>query len=199
MNNSEPVIVFYKYPLCNHCRDVSNIWDTPPSHNEDSIVNSLKKVNPNIRFFIVTAKDRNGTFDENIVPKDLIRYATSFPQILLIPGKTWDAAMAKLGHKNDVKLIDGVKIMNGKWENGILKEYYIYNIKTPSEYTRWLTDCYEDEEFKRVQWGNDLVIPIKSKSTKPLIIQQPMKYSNEYVLSTVAHESCSVRLISRKK
>jgi len=200
MNNPEPVIVFYKSPLCHHCTEVSNIWDTPPSKYEDSIVNSLKKVNPKIRFFIVTAKDKTGVFDENVAPKDLMRYATSFPQILLIPGKTWDAAMAKLGNKNDIKLIDGVKVMNGRWDNGKLKDEFVYNNKNPSEYERWLKDCYEDDDFKRVQFGTELKIPLTPlKSSKPLITKQSTKSTNEYVLSTVGQESCSVRLISRTK
>lgn len=207
MNNSEPVIVFYKSPSCSHCRDISNIWDTPPSNNEDSIVTSLKRVNSKIRFFTVTAKNREGSFDENLAPKDLFRYANRLPQILLIPGKKWDAAMAKLGSKNDIKLIDGVKIMNAKWENGMLKENNEYNMKIPSEYEKWLKACYDDEEFKTVQFNQQLNVPIKSQSIikdtnlKELNSKNKnsknanLKSEVEYVLSNFGNDSCGIRII----
>ena len=85
-NNPEPTVVLYKSNICRHCTALSSIWDTPPNKDEDSVVTALKKVYPKLRFYILTAKDNTGKFDENVAPKDLIRYGKWYPMILLIPG-----------------------------------------------------------------------------------------------------------------
>lgn len=142
MSLSEPVIVFYKSKNCGFCTDVSNIWDNSSSNSELSITASLRKVNPNVRFFIVNAIDRTGNFDENLAPKDLIRYAKiRFPQIILIPGPLWDTAMANLGPNNNIKLIENVKVMNFKIVNEKLEYEEKYDLLVPSDYERWFNDC----------------------------------------------------------
>lgn len=151
MFSSEPTVVLYKSLTCGHCDDLTKIWDSAPKEGGISIMDALKRVNPKIRFSVVTAKDQDGKFDEKLYPSDLIRYSGRFPRILLIPGSLWDSAMAKLGPKNDVKLINGVQVMNAKWENNILKQHVKYNIMNPEDYSEWLIECQNDENFRRVQ------------------------------------------------
>ena len=90
MITSGPVVVFYKSNTCTDCASLSNIWN--------NVVNSLKKINSKIRFFIVSDTDHKSE------PKDLVRYKKWFPMILLIPGNLWDHAMLD----GDVELIQGV-------------------------------------------------------------------------------------------
>jgi hypothetical protein len=190
MFNSEPTVVLYKSLTCGYCDDLSKIWDIPPSGSNISIMDALKRVNPKIRFSVVTAKDQDGRFDEKLYPSDLIRYGGRFPTILLIPGSLWDAAMSKLGSKNDVKLIDGVQIMNGKWENNILRRFAKYNIMNPEDYSEWLIECQNDENFRRVQ--SDLSSFIITNRSSSLIT------SNKTPLITCNDNVCSLKLIPRK-
>lgn len=212
---SEPVVVLYKSSACRHCTALSNIWDKPPSKDQDSVMTALKKVYPNLRFYVVTAKDNTGKFDENTAPKDLIRYAKWFPNILLIPGQLWDAAMAKLGPKNDVMLIDGVQIMNGRLVNGVPNYEQLYDIRKPSEFANWLKVSLENEDFRRVQsksGGSGIIVPTTQTPSQPIqplltSIMRPANTSNNYAVAGVVdshgtgHTSdiCAMRIISRPK
>jgi hypothetical protein len=225
----EPTLVLYKSSMCRHCTALSNIWDTPPSKDEDSVTSALKKVYPKLRFYVVTAKDNTGKFDENTVPKDLIRYGKWYPMILLIPGRLWDNAMAKLGPKNDVQLIEGVQIMNGMWDNNELKYTPKYDIRKPSEFSKWLREALDNDEFKKVQNGtatqtSSMLVPTiqtaGSQPIQPLLtnIVRPGNTSTSYVAagstdrhsamepgsksadsSTALGDICSMRIISRPR
>lgn len=185
---SEPVVVFYKSNTCRHCASLLSIWDKPPSKDEDSVITAMKKVYPKIRFFIVSSKDNSGKFDENTAPKDLIRYAKWFPMILLIPGKTWDLAMSKLGPKNDVQLTDGVQVLNGVWDKGELKYVYRYDIRKPSEFAKWLREALDNEDFKRVQ---------NIATVQPLF--STVKKQDIKTTETKQDDVCSIRIIPRPK
>ncbi|CAH6420776.1 Hypothetical protein HVR_LOCUS1288 [uncultured virus] len=142
-SNPEPTVVLYKSSVCRHCTALANIWD--------NVVTALKAVNPKLRFYVLTAKDNSGKFDENTAPKDLFRYAKWFPMILLVPGRTWDSAMANLGPKNPIEIKDGVQIMNAYWNDDKLEYSQKYDIRKPEEFVKWLKDSFENKDFKRVQ------------------------------------------------
>lgn len=182
MTNSEPVVVLYKSNACRHCIALSNIWDKPPSKDEDSVMTAMRKVYPKIRFFIVSTKDNSGKFDENTAPKDLFRYAKWYPMILLVPGTLWDKAMSKLGPKNDVQIVEGVQVMNGVWENKELKYVYKYDTRKPSEFARWLRDALDNEDFKRVQNRQETLKNITFENN-----------------NTQRFDVCSMKIISRPK
>jgi hypothetical protein len=215
---SEPTLVLYKSSVCRHCIKLSEIWDKPPGKDEDSVVSALKKVHPKLRFYVLTAKDNTGKFDENTAPKDLIRYGKWFPMILLIPGRMWDEAMSKLGPKNEVTLIDGVQIMNGKLENSVPTYVQKHDIRKPAEFAEWLKEALNNEDFKRVQnnpnpaSGGNVVVPTipaahaPSQPIQPLLtsIIKPTNTSTHYVQSGAsephgAGDICSMRIISRPK
>ena len=224
----EPTLVLYKSNMCRHCTALSNIWDTPPNKDEDSVLSALKKVYPKLRFYVLTAKDNTGKFDENTAPKDLIRYGKWYPMILLIPGRTWDTAMSKLGPKNDIQLVEGVQIMNGIWEGNELKYVQKYDIRKPTEFAKWLKESLENEEFKRIQNGTAVpativpTIQIPSQPIQPLLtnIVRPGNTNNNYVAAgpidrnssmetgsksntgdkgIILGDICSMRIISRPK
>lgn len=222
----EATVVLYKSSVCRHCTALSNIWDTPPNKDEDSVTTAIKKVYPNVRFYVLTAKDNTGKFDENTAPKDLLRYGKWYPMILLIPGRMWDAAMSKLGPKNDVQLVEGVQIMNGMWEAGELKYVQKYDIRKPAEFGRWIRDALENDDFKRIQNGSaqsaigsqpSVVVPTVHSASHPAQPIQPLLSNivrpgnthNSYVASggSVDRQSsmepggdiCSMRIISRPK
>lgn len=215
----EPTLVLFKSTICRHCTALTNIWDTPPNKDEDSVSSALKKVYPKLRFFTLTAKDNTGTFDENAAPKDLIRYGKWFPMILLIPGPLWNQAMSKLGPKNDVKLTDGVQIMNGKLNGETLEYVQNYDIRKPADFSRWLQDALANEDFKRVQNGSSPIasptvvptIQTPSQAIKPIFssIVKPNNTPTNYVAAGTLpdrHTSmepgsdvCSMRIISRPK
>lgn len=196
---SEPVIVLYKSSACSHCLTLSGIWDTPPSKDEDSITGAIKKAYPKIRFHVLTVKDNSGRFDENLAPKDLIRYAVWFPMILLIPGKTWDLAMSKLGPNNDVKLLDGVQVMNGIWVDGELKAKSgpKYNTRKPSDFVQWIKDSLLNKDFDRIQNGEapkqPMIVPMKP--IRPLLgsIVKPITQENKI------DDVCQMRIVTRPK
>ena len=192
MLNSEPTIVLYKSLTCGHCDDLSKIWDTPPPGGNISVMDALKRINPKIRFSVVTAKDQDGRFDEKLYPSDLIRYGGRFPTILLIPGNLWDAAMAKLGPKNDVKLINGVQIMNAKWENNILRRHNKYNIMNPEDYSEWLIECQNEEAFRKVQ--SDLSSFIITDRLNNFVVSTKPSSS----LITCDNNVCSLKLMPRR-
>lgn len=191
MLNSEPVVVLYKSLTCGHCDDLSKIWDAPPPGGNISVMDALKQINPKIRFSVVTAKDQDGKFDEKLYPSDLIRYSGRFPTILLIPGSLWDNAVSKLGPKNDIKLINGVQIMNAKWENNVLKRFVKYNIMNPEDYSNWLMECQNDENFRKAQ--NDLSSFISIERVDGFVTA-----TNKSPLITCDDNVCSFKLIPRK-
>lgn len=196
------VIVLYKSKpgTCRHCNDVSSIWDNPPKNSVDglSITGVLKNINPKIRFVTVTATDNQGNFNENLIPKDLIRYGVRFPQIILIPGKLWDEAMSSLGPNNNVKLLEGVKVINYKIVDDRLQYDEKYNIKIPSDYEKWYRSCIDEENFKNIKntdVNNDKNTNIFTESP---IKNVSVKNKKEYTISEFTN-SCSVKLISRPK
>ena len=210
----EPVVVLYKSSVCRHCNDLMKIWDTS-NKDDDTITGALKKVNPKIRFFVLTAKDNTGKFDENTAPKDLIRYGKWYPMILVIPGRKWDAAMSKLGPKNDVELVEGVQIMNGMWDGNELKYVQKYDIRKPSEFGRWIKDAIDNDDFKRIQNGpslsSNIIVPTiqtaGSHPIQPLLsnIVRPGNTNNNYVAAgtidrpELNNDICSMRIISRPR
>lgn len=200
---SEPVVVLYKSNVCRHCTTLSNIWDTPPNKDEDSVVSALKKVNPKIRTVIVTSKDNSGKFDENTAPKDLLRYAKWFPMILLVPGRVWDAAMAQLGPKNEVPVVDGVQIMNAIKVDDKFEYAQKYDIRKPSEFSRWLKDCLETDDFKRVQSNTGIIVPtVPTKPIQSAISNFIKPINGNYIQasgSTDGGDICSMRIIPRNK
>lgn len=209
--NPEPTVVLYKSNLCRHCTAITNIWDTP-TKDDDSITGALRKVHPKLRFNVITAKDNTGKFDENIAPKELIKYGTWFPMILLIPGRLWDTAMSKLGPKNDVILREGVQIMNGIWDGNDLKYAQKYDIRKPSEFARWLREAMDNDDFKRVQNGpshppttqtgiNIPTIPTQSNPIQPLLtsISRPQNTTNNYVATNSFDRNSSIESGSKPK
>lgn len=212
METSEPTLVLYKSAMCKHCTALSNIWDKAPNKDDDSVTDTLKKVYPKLRFYVITAKDNTGKFDENTAPKDLMRYSKWFPMILLIPGKLWDSAMSKLGPKNPVELVDGVQIMNGFWDKNDLKYQQKYDIRKPSEFARWLKDSLENEDFKKAQFSSTInsagmTIPIATGHSSQPILSNIIRPTTNYVAggSTERYnpmdigDVCSMRIISRPK
>lgn len=196
METPEPVVVFYKSKTCGHCVSLSSIWNDPPSHNEDSVVTAMRKAHPKIRFFIVTANDNSGKFDENSAPKDIIRYAKWFPMVLLVPGRLWDDAMSKIGTDKQGLLEEGVQIMNGTKSRGKIEYSQMYNMRKPSDFARWLKDSMQEEEFKKVQGS----LPEK-------VIQPFLKTINdlqrqtrkEYMKKDEQTNTCTMRIISRPR
>lgn len=211
---SEPTLVLYKSSVCRHCTKLSEIWDKPPAKEEDSCVSAMKKIYPKLRFYVLTAKDNTGKFDENTAPKDLIRFGKWFPMVLLIPGRMWDEAMSKLGPKNEVILTDGVQIMNGKLENGLPVYVQKHDIRKPAEFAEWLKEALNNEDFKRVQNGGhagSIVVPT-IHSSAPMQPIQPLLTSIVKPVNTGAHyvqtgsidshgggDICGMRIISRPK
>lgn len=216
----EPTVVFYKSAMCGHCTSLTNIWE-PGAKNlkkgEKSVTEVLKEVYPKIRFFVVTAKDNTGKFDENTAPKDLIRYGKWFPMILLVPGRVWDAAMANLGPKNTAQILDGVQMLNCHWndkEKQELKYQQKYDIRKPEDFGRWLKEGLANDEFKRIQDGNkdngsnnNSVSTTQSPSQPIQPLMTPLTRTNN---NNVSHTSssrtfdppgdiCSMRIISRPR
>lgn len=188
MKSADPVIILYKAKqgLCNHCVEVSNIWDNSPT---DSISAYLKKVNPKVRLVTVTATDKDGHFNENLIPKDLIRYGVRFPQIIYVPGNLWDSAMNNLGPNSDFKLIDGVKVMNYKMVNDKLHYEMKYNIKIASDYEKWFNECIEPIVP---------IVPLKTQDPIKKIIKVESDNKKEYTISEFSN-TCSFKFVSVTK
>lgn len=210
----EPVVVLYKSSMCRHCTALANIWDS--NKDGESVTAALKKVYPKLRLVTATAKDNSGKFDENTIPKDLIRFGKWFPMIILIPGPLWNNAMSKLGPKNDVQLVDGVQIMNGKWNGTSIEYVQKHDIRKPEEFAKWLKEALENENFKRVQNATQSsivpTVPTGSTSSQPIqpllsSIARPANTSTSYVVAGMPdrHSSmeigdvCSMRIIPRPK
>jgi len=202
---SEPIIVFYKSEKCGYCTSLSKIWDKPESNSGKSIVSAIKEKYPNMRFFTVQCKEMDGKFDENTIPKDLLRYGKWFPMILLIPGNLWDRAMSKLGPNNDVKLFDGIQIMNALWkDNGKdleLKYEHKYDIRNPLEFVKWIDNSYQNENFRIAQ---GLLVEPKPQIEVPIIQANPIQMispfvhnkNKPYILNNNdSNNVCSMRII----
>lgn len=207
---SEPVIVLYESNTCPHCKKLGAIWE--------NVKTELKRVHYNIRFASVMARDNSGVFDENLAPKDMIRFAKWFPMILLVPGRLWDTAMSHLGPKNTDQLRDGVQIMNGTWvhENGIDEVRYAakYDIRKVEDFGKWLRESLENPEFKKAQSENKIVVPTTQTNPQPFqpflsniirpVANNPI--NNNYVPSNSTERNnlmepggdvCRMRIISR--
>lgn len=203
---SEPIVVLYKSNVCQHCQNLTKIWD--------NVMTSLKSVYPKLRFYVVTAKDNTGKFDENTIPKDLLRYAKWYPMILLVPGKVWDAAMASLGPRNPVQIKDGVQIMNARWDDKDNLVYdQKYDIRKAESFANWLKDALANEDFKRVSAGgrtSKVLVPTTNTPSQPIAplmsgITKPDNSASNYASSGSDRRSamepggdvCSMRIISR--
>ena len=141
--SSEPVVVFYKSLQCKHCMTLNAIW-------ESSVVPTIRREFPNIRFFVLTTKDNSGKFDERTAPESLAFFTRWFPTILLVPGNVWNSAMAHLGPKNPVIVKEGVQIMNSK---GTIDDYAYsqkYDIRNPEDFVNWLKEALSNPEFRRI-------------------------------------------------
>ena len=103
----EPVVVFYRSNKCGHCKNVHAIWSKAQT--------AMKKVYPGIRFDEVVDDNFNGTFDVSKYPKGMQLFAGWAPKIILIPGKTWDAAITNLGPNNPIEIKEGVQVMNASF------------------------------------------------------------------------------------
>ena len=194
---NDPVVILYKSKpgTCHHCSEVSSMWDVLPKNSSYSlsITESIKKVNPNVRFFTVTALDKDGHFDENLAPSDLIRYGVRFPQIILVPGKLWDLAMQHLGPNNEIKLIENVKVMNYRIVGDNMHYDLKYNSKIPSEYEKWFRECLIED--------NNILQPVTKENIKNKFITRKIKNNPkkpEYSLSELK-DVCSVKLVSPQK
>lgn len=187
---SEPVIVFIKSNGCGHCVNLYKIWD--------KVVAAMKTVNPKLRFTVVTVVNRG--IDENTVPKGLSVYLNWFPKVLLVPGRVWDSAMAKLGPKNDVEIKDGVQICNGYWSGSKVEYKQTYDIRNPDEFARWLKVALEDKDFKRVQNGEGGPhIPTKTTPIQPLMpdIKRPTSFAK---YSSTDNNKCSpIRIVQKSR
>ncbi len=204
MESTEPVVVLYKSEACGHCKTLWNIWNQ--SNNGESVTSELKKVYPKIRIFVATSKEMTGKFDENIYPKGLYIHKNWFPKIILVPGKLWNEAMSKLGPTNDVKLINGVQVMNGQRVGDTFKPINMYNIFKPSEFSRWLKDAMQNDEFKKYQYsGNsDINIPKKQdliNKTNVNVGSSKNAINNSPTYRGIGHTNdiCTMRIISRRR
>lgn len=193
----EPTLVLYKSSMCKFCQHLTNIWD--------SVKIALTGVYPKLRFYEVTAKDNSGRFDENTVPKDLIRYGRWYPMILLVPGKIWDAAMANigLGSKNPVEIRDGVQVMNSKLVGGTFEYDQKYDIRNPSEFARWLRESLNNPDFKRVQNAEvspsiQPIAPLMSNIVRPSHVVASSN-SNKHAVAEVEGDVCRMKIISRPR
>jgi hypothetical protein len=164
MPGHEPIVVLYKAATCGACTRLSAIWDTPADKGGDSVVSAMKKVYPALRIFVIACKDMSGKFDENTAPRDMARFVRWFPMVFLIPGNVWDAAMAQLGPKNDVRIQDGVQIMNAVWNGKTVDSAHKYNPTQPAEFARWLRDAMATEDFRKIQSSVSYVPPSISAS-----------------------------------
>lgn len=207
----EPVVVFYKSVSCSHCRNLTNIWP--------EVTTALKSVYPNLRFFVLTANDNSGKFDENIAPKNMIKFAKWFPMVILIPGKVWDLAMSNLGPKNNIEIKEGVQIMNAIWDKDEIKYSQKYDLRKPAAFKQWIKDSLDNEEFKRVQENgpsgpSGLVVPTTPSSSAPIQppflsnFVRPSNTNNNFVQTgnlsrnppnDSAGDICSMRIISRRR
>lgn len=202
---SEPTLVLYKSSMCRHCQNLTNIWD--------SVKVALTGVYPKLRFYELTAKDNSGKFDENIHPKDLSRYSRWFPMILLVPGKTWDAAMSNLGPRNPIEIKDGVQMMNAKWEGNDIKYDQKYNIQNPADFAKWLREGLNNPDFKRVQSAepapSSSSLPSAPSAIQPIapLISNIARPASRSIISTNSSsvhavgdgDVCRLRVISRPR
>lgn len=211
---SEPVLVLYKSETCFHCTKLTSIWP--------SVTAAVAKEFPKMRVFVISAKDQQGKFDENVAPKDLIRYGKWFPMLLLVPGRLWDRAMSNLGPTNSVQLKEGVQVMNGYWDNNELKFQPNYDTRTPDAFVNWLKSALENEEFKRVQTGANMAVQTGANMVVPTISNHPQQIqpiqpsilssfvkptntlnshmtAGPFEISYEEHTTCSMRIISRPK
>ena len=171
MTNPEPVVVLYKSKTCGHCKTLENKWGKDTDTDNSTVMGAMKKVYPKIRTFVVSADDSRGAFDENSVPSDLSRWAKWFPMTLLVPGRIWDNAMAKLGPKNSASIIDGVQVFNGIREGmGDLKYVQKYNVRQPEEFARWLTDSLANDEFKKYHYAAGAILQNTTVTTTGLTV-----------------------------
>ena len=131
----DATLVLMTQPFCQHSKDVLKLWN-------GSLLSQLSALYP-LRFHSVTIGSeyydiflgRKGS------PKGLSRYTAWSPMLLLIPGKLWTTAVQHLDDKID--LIDGVQIMNGKWENNVLTYATKYDIKQSKDIIQWVQDCID--------------------------------------------------------
>lgn len=203
MSKSEPVVVLMKADDCPHCHNLEKIWNPTDQDPEKNITSAMKKVYPKLRISVFKTAKR-AVFDENHMPKGLLPFAKGwYPNVLLVPGATWDAAMVKLGPDNNVEIRDGVQIFNGHWKDGKpeLKIPMKYTSK-PSEYARWLSDALNEDDFKRVQYGkpksHEPIAPLMSPFNVPTAdLEKPPSTPLSRLNS--GKDVCGLRIISRPK
>jgi hypothetical protein len=177
----------------------------------DKVAKAMTEAHSGLRFYVLTIDNNHGFFDRNKVPSGLELYIRWYPMLLCIPGPLWDKAMREVGTKTPVSLKNGSKIYNGAWMRDDLEMTSKYDRNNISDYTRWIRDCVEDDEFKSIQVGDnrnlaaqqhELVVRNQVFSN----IVRPNNGNNMYIhsngsndLTGVIDNVCSMRIIEKRR
>ena len=191
----EPVLVSLRAKDCGHCQKLSSIWT--------DVTTELRKSYPNLRYFVLELNSMRDQLDVNTAPKGLTPYTKWYPMILLVPGGTWDAAMANLGPKNPIEIKTGVQVMNASWNADELSYGPPkYDIRKKEDFVRWMKDSLDNDEFKRANSSvnngiqkSPLIVPTTTNPIQPLI---PIKNKsvNSYAAS---NDTCNIKIIPRDR
>lgn len=137
------IVVYLSSPDCYHCNVLSTFWEK--NTNGESVVDTLKKIDPTITVTNIVCSDKMGTFDYTKGPKQLSQWYSSqkkhwYPMILLLDYDNWNSAMKNpfYSYKN---LMSGVYIFNGTIINDQLEFFKKYDHSSPNGYKLWLADC----------------------------------------------------------
>jgi hypothetical protein len=184
---SEPVIIFYKSNFCGVCERISSIWE--------NAIASFRKIYPKIRIEIVIDEKYNGNLDFDKYPKGMQIFGGWAPKIILIPGKTWDAAMANLGPNNPIEIKEGVQVMNATWDDDTNKfvpmSKFEFNWNVAENFGLWLKKSIKHPDFVTAQ-NEGRVNVVKPKKAIRSILTNKIKTQEETIIDV-----CSMSFLER--
>lgn len=142
-----PVLVMYMSDNCRHCSKLMEKKST--GMNMLAEICSEIRDNFNVRFCSINVPDMFSKLDSRY-PSDLGFYQKWYPGFVLVPGPVFDRAM----ENPNLKIREGVQIMNGKWDSHQRQSYsWNQTIKpvTVSDYMDWFGESISAPDFVEAQ------------------------------------------------
>lgn len=119
----------------------------------EDILKKLYEVYPKLRSTLKILKGTGNTQLDNYMSsqKYLRKYREGttiwIPFWLIIPGPLWDKVLID----EDTELVDGVQILDSKWENNKLITNKDSEISTLESFIEWISNRLNNSDFLRVQ------------------------------------------------
>lgn len=157
MASPSPVLVLIKAEKCSACEHLTKVWN--------ECLRQMKEIVPNLIEVTIVKPTLMSPINTNNYPAILNNFHW-FPNVMLVPGKSWQEAMAQVGTGN-VTPLPGAQIFNASWVTSVTAEQHLrantkYNLFNPQDCRNWILQAINSEEFRRANTPSINTLPLLS-------------------------------------